>query len=104
MNLTIFKGGNRQYTAGNNLKFTDIYYKDLLTDSISSLSTIYKQNGGLNPELIDRFRRHELEHPHRKYGQHHYSLADFGLTEADIDKHTAGYRKIFNELYDRYKA
>ena len=87
--------------GGNDLKFTDIFYKDLLNDSIPVLSTIYQLDGGLKPAMIELFRQHELEHPHRKHGEHQYSLADFSLTEADIDIHTARYQKIFNRIYDR---
>jgi hypothetical protein len=88
----------------NNKKFTDIYYKDLLTDSIGELSKIYRLNGGLTPELIDRFQLHERQHPYRKHGEHVYSLADFGLTEMDIDRHTSRYQHYISELYDRKQA
>ncbi len=86
---------------GNESRFTDIFYKDLLSDSVDALSLIYKQNGGMTPELAEKFRQHELEHPHRKNGMHHYALADFGLTEADIDQHTTRYQEIFNNHYGR---
>ncbi|MEI7662940.1 MAG: sulfotransferase [Bacteroidota bacterium] len=90
-----------RYRGGNDARFTDLYYKDLLTDSIPAMYQVYKQNGGLTPGLTELFRNHELEHPHRKNGVHHYSLADFGLTEADIDQHTSHYKKIFNQFYGR---
>jgi hypothetical protein len=86
---------------GNNSRFTDIYYKDLITDSMGELEKIYKMNGGLTPGLIQRFNDHEKEHPHRKYGKHEYSLADFGLTEPDIDRHTGQYQQFIKEHYDR---
>lgn len=82
-------------------KFTDIYYEDLVRHSEEELSRIYAGNGGLAPDLIARFRDHEMRHPHRKYGTHHYSLADFGLTEADIDKHTLRYQEFMKEHYGR---
>jgi hypothetical protein len=77
---------------GNNAKFIDILYNDLIKDSVGELTKIYKMNGGLTPDHIRRFLDHEKEHPHRKHGVHHYSLADFGLTEADIDRHTKHYQ------------
>ena len=85
----------------NQSKFTDIYYKDLITDSMEELKKIYQMKGGLTPALIQSFGEHEREHPHRKYGTHNYSLADFGLTEADIDRHTAHYQQFMAEHYDR---
>ena len=90
-----------RYKGGNEAKFTDINYRDLVKDSVPAISQIYRQNGGLQPELIEKFRKHELENPHRKNGVHQYSLADFGLTESDIDQHTSHYQEIFNQLYDR---
>jgi hypothetical protein len=85
---------------GNDDKFTDIYYKWFITDSAGELAKIYNQNGGLTPELLERFRRHEAEHTHQKHGVHQYSLADFGLTEADIRTKTASYRKFIADHYD----
>ncbi len=86
----------------NNLsRFTDINYDDLIGDSEKELYRIYSQDGGLTPELITRFEKHERDHPHRKHGIHNYSLADFGLTKADIDKHTIRYQKFTTELYGR---
>ena len=76
----------------NNAKFIDIRYQDLITDSIGELSKIYKMNGGLTPDHISRILDHEKIHPHRKHGVHQYSLADFGLTENDIDRHTGHYQ------------
>jgi hypothetical protein len=85
----------------NASKFTDINYKDLVGNSIGELSRIYDLDGGLNPELISLFEKHEQEHPHRKYGTHQYSLSDFGLTEADIDHHTSRYQKFISDHYGR---
>ncbi len=85
----------------NPARFTDIYYDDLIRNSEKELSRIYSLDGGLTPELITRFGIHEQDHPHRKYGTHHYSLADFGLTEADIDKYTSRYQKFISEHYGR---
>jgi hypothetical protein len=85
----------------NEAKFTDIFYDDLIRNSEKELSRIYSMDGGLNPGLNRRFVKHEKEHPHRKYGSHHYSLADFGLTEHDIDKYTNRYQQFILTHYDR---
>jgi hypothetical protein len=84
---------------GNEAKFTDLHYKQLVTDSMSELERIYRLNGGLSPAIAERFRRHELEHPHRKYGIHNYSLEDFGLTAMEIDRHSGRYGDFFKENY-----
>jgi len=85
----------------NQQKFTDIFYKDLISDSMGELDKIYRLDGGLTPDLKIRFEKHEQENPHRKYGTHQYSLADFGLTETDIDRHTGHYQKFITEHYGR---
>lgn len=88
----------------NNAKFTDIYYKDFVADSVGELSKIYRMNGGLTPELIERFQQHEIHHPYRKHGEHRYSLADFGLTQADIDRHTTRYQNFISEHYGKHQT
>jgi hypothetical protein len=83
----------------NEARFTDIYYDDLIRNSEQELSRIYALDGGLTPDLVTRFTQHEKNNPHRKHGTHNYSLADFGLTEADIDKHTSRYRQFISGHY-----
>ena len=85
--------------SGNESKFTDIFYKDLVNDPLPELSRIYKHNGGLTPELISRFVAYDNEYPRSKYGSHVYSLADFDLTDADIDKYSERYKEFFARLY-----
>ena len=89
---------------GNDSKFTDIFYKDLITDSMAEMARIYNLNGGLTPELLELFRQHEADHPHRKNGVHNYSLEDFGLTKSDIDRHTDHYRKFIDKQYGAVKT
>jgi hypothetical protein len=91
------KALNYRKNGANDGRFIDIDYRELVRDSIPMLSKIYSLNGGLNEALIARFKDHEEENPHRKHGAHHYSLADFGLTEADIDKHTLKYQQFIKE-------
>jgi len=85
---------------GKDTRFIDIRYQDLIKDSVEELGRIYNLNGGMTPELIERFGMHEKEHPHRKYGKHEYSLADFGLTENDIDQHTMRYKQFIKKHYE----
>ena len=88
----------------NESKFVDIYYKDLIADSIAELNKLYSLDGGLPPDQAERFKRHEMEHPHRKYGTHHYSLSDFGLTTGDIDLHTKHYQEFLARHDEREQA
>lgn len=89
---------------GHERLFTDIWYQDLVGNSMEELGKIYRLNGGLNSGLEERFLRHEKEHPHQKHGVHRYSLADFGLTEQDVDRHTSHYQQFINAKYDRESA
>ena len=89
---------------GNDARFTDIHYKKFITDSSGELAKIYSLNGGLTPELMHRFKKHETEHPHQKHGVHQYSLADFGLTPPDIEAQTKTYRNFFKAHYDNNQA
>jgi hypothetical protein len=85
---------------GNDKKFTDIRYKDLISDSITGMEKIYQFNGGITPGLTGRFRQHELEHPHQKHGVHQYSLADFGITASEIDACTKKYSDHLTHHHD----
>jgi hypothetical protein len=87
--------------SDNDSLFTDIYYKDLVTDSMKELDRLYRLDGGLNETLIHSFRQHEVEHPHRKHGVHQYSMSDFGLSRADIDRQTSLYQEFMNQHYGR---
>jgi hypothetical protein len=90
--------------GNNTARFTDIFYKNLITDSVSELEKIYRLNGGLTPSLTEQFQRHELENPHRKHGTHQYSMADFGISDADIEKHTSRYGQFISEHYGSQHA
>jgi len=81
--------------------FLDVYYEDLVKDSMKEMEKIYRMDGGVTPELTERFIRHEKEHPHQKHGVHRYDLADFGMTTTDIDKHTARYQQFIKTLHGR---
>jgi hypothetical protein len=87
---------------GNNEKFMDISYEKFITGSSDVMNEIYQMNGGLPPELSERFQRHEAEHPHRKHGVHRYSLDDFGLTLANIEANTSSYMKFINDHHESF--
>lgn len=90
---------NYRLKAENDKRFTDVWYPDLIRDSMKEVSKIYALNGGLTGELVQKFADHERMHPHRKYGTHHYKISDFGLTNKDIDQHTRHYEDFLNMKY-----
>jgi hypothetical protein len=81
--------------------FTDLFYKDLVQHPIHELTRLYSLNGGLNPELAERFRSTDKANPHRKHGTHLYSLSDFGLNKKDIDQHTQHYQDYIRLLHGK---
>ncbi|MCU0370085.1 MAG: sulfotransferase [Bacteroidales bacterium] len=87
------------YRIKNNHKnqFVDIMYNELRDHSSEVLSKIYHLDGGITPELLDRFSRAEQDNPMRKYGIHEYNLEDFGVNKEDILTETVNYRNYFNK-------
>lgn len=80
--------------------FIDIDYRQLITESMKVMHKIYQMNGGLTPELRERFLRHEAEHPHQKHGIHRYDLADFGVDRQEIDRHTSHYQQFLSTIHE----
>lgn len=81
---------------GKEACFTDIYYEDLLVDSMGQLEKIYKDFGGIDDQLYNRFSRAEGENPKGKYGIHEYRLEDFGLSEKELIGLNQKYWKLFH--------
>jgi hypothetical protein len=95
------KALDHRLKGDNNQRFTDIYYKDLITDSEAEMRKIYATIGGLSDGLVHRFEQHEKEHPHRKHGTHNYSMGDFHLTASDIDHSTSRYQQFMKDHYGK---
>ena len=85
-----------EYRLQNERKnqFTDIIYNDLKDSSEMVLTRIYSLDGGITPELLNKFQWAEHENPMGKYGIHEYDLDDFGISKEDILKATEEYRSF----------
>jgi hypothetical protein len=79
-------------------QFTDIFYHDLKDHASEVLTDIYRNNGGITPELLSTFKRAEQENPMGKYGIHDYNLEDFKVTKEDILNQTTNYREFIGKL------
>ena len=79
-------------------QFTDIFYQELRDDASSVLKNIYRNNGGLTPEMLAMFKDVEQENPMGKYGVHDYKLEDFRVTKEDILESTRKYREFMENL------
>lgn len=84
-------------------QFTDIIYEELRDNSPQVLADIYRNNGGITPELLSIFKKVEVNNPMGKYGIHDYKLEDFRVTEDEILEQTIPYRKFFEETIKKHE-
>lgn len=70
----------------------DIQYTDQLRDPIGEMSKLYAHFGEpFTDEAKTAMRRLLAEKPKGKFGVHHYSLEEFGLSEAGVRAHFRDY-------------
>lgn len=87
----------RQQNPGQ--PFTDVFYGAFIRDPIGTVAKIYQ-----NQQIpFDEETRRSLEHTERqnhagKYGKHEYDLADFDLTDQDLEPYTKEYQGFFTNL------
>jgi hypothetical protein len=75
----------------------DVSYYDLVTEPIAEIERIYDFAGlTLSDAARQAMTAARKRNPQRKYGRHRYSLADFGLSEEDIERAFGGYRARFS--------
>jgi hypothetical protein len=81
--------------------FIDVSYYDLIKDPVPQVARIYQAAGlefsAATLSAMQASRRVNKQH---KYGRHKYSLADFGLTEDDVESRIATYRARFDVPYE----
>lgn len=82
----------------NSINFTDLLYEDLVSDPMDQLDKIYKQHGGIEKSLAQKFQLAEINNPKGKYGSHRYNLADFGLSREDLIRKNANYWDLFTSI------
>lgn len=78
------KGLEFRNQPGNNEKFTDVFYRDLIENATAELYRIYERYGGIQNGFIDKFKVAEEKNPQWKYGMHEYDITDFGMTAEDL--------------------
>ncbi len=83
----------------HHLKFIDVNYKDLINDPIQILHRIYAgRNETIDEHLLKMFISANDRNRQGKYGRHIYTLADFGIDESFIDRHTGKYSEFQRQL------
>jgi hypothetical protein len=85
---------------GNEDRFVDVGYPDVLEDSMVAVERIYAAAGAeLTDDTVRAVRAWEVEHPQGEGGVFEYRLADYGLTEADIEREFAAYITRFGDRF-----
>lgn len=75
-------------------RFADISYYDLVEDPIAELRRLCEVAGNGFDEQAEQAAARYLEaNPQNRFGRHNYRLADFGLSEQDVDAAFASYRQ-----------
>jgi len=70
----------------------DLHFSDLAADPIEAVRSIHRHFGGdLSVAGEEAARRHLADHPRGGHGSHRYSLADTGLTAAEVEGRFADY-------------
>jgi len=77
-------------------RFIDVWYMDAVKDPIGEVRRIYEFIGFPLPALAENAMRDFVaRNPREKRPPHHYTLAQFGLTEPGIARDFAEYRRRF---------
>ena len=99
-NLQFFAGEmvrNIVARAANPRRVYDVFYDDLITDPKGTVEGIYRHYA---LSVSDAYRM-ELsayinDNPRAKYGVHHYTPGDFGVSAEQVHERLAPYREHFN--------
>ena len=68
---------------------------------MSQVERIYQAAGArLTPEAREAMESSRRVNKQHKYGRHKYSLADFGMTQDDVESRIAPYRARFQVPYE----
>lgn len=81
-------------------RWIDIAYRSVQADAVGAVRRVYEAVGapftGENARVIAAW---EQENPQHKQGEFSYDLADYGLTEADIERDFADYIGRYGRLF-----
>lgn len=84
---------------GHRLHFSDVFYQDLVIDTLKVVRKIYSERSEpVSPELGKIFAASNRQNPKGKYGHHVYSLEDFGIDEKYVDSFTQQYQRFQQDL------
>ncbi|MCB1666909.1 MAG: sulfotransferase [Porticoccaceae bacterium] len=77
-------------------RIMDVQFEEITSDIVGVIAQIYERAGReLTPEAIAAFKDHEARRPEHHWGAYTYSAADYGYTQAMIEKRFTAYRQQF---------
>lgn len=77
-------------------RFIDVFFADVLKDPLAQIRRIYDFAGWpLGDDAIASMKSWAVDNARDKREAHHYTLEEFGLTLADIERDFAAYRERF---------
>jgi hypothetical protein len=78
-------------------RFYDVYYEDLMADPVGTCRQVYEYFGyDYSPAMEVAIKKWLNDNPQNKYGVHRYSLEQFGLDKATVQRE-------FKEYTDQYQ-
>ena len=87
------------------LPVLDLRYEEVTGSFRTAVEKIYEHAGlPLSDAARERVLRWDAEHAIHKYGEHRYSLEEFGLSEELIRKRMAGYFELLRRLAEESPA
>ena len=76
--------------------FVDVSYYDLVADPLGELRRVYRAAGVDFSERVERAAKAVSgRNVKGRHGRHVYSLADFGLDGATVERYCANYRREY---------
>jgi hypothetical protein len=85
---------------GHSDDFVDIGYPEVTHDSLTAVERIYAAAGvEFTDETVRAARAWDAEHPQGEGGIFEYDLADYGLTDDDIEREFAAYITRFGDRF-----
>lgn len=77
-------------------QFIDVFFADVLEDPLAQIRRIYDFAGwGLSDDAIASMKTWAVDNARDKREAHHYTLEEFGLSQAGIERDFAAYRERF---------
>ena len=91
--------------ASNPAQFFDFSFQELVRDPVGAIKRMYAHFGfALSAEAERRMQAWHAANPQGKHGGHHYTAAEFGLSEGEIGERFAPYMQHFGVIKEAAKA